>query len=310
MADSLCQRPGMISSENQAFKFAINFDAGLPQSVNFCLPTHSRMRPSIGIITCMNPIKLAYCRIFVSLSAAIIVVAGVGTGLFAQPAKTTKIVLAGDSTVTDSSGWGAGFSSLLSDGAVCVNLAVGGRSSRSFRTEGWWQKCLDEKPDILLIQFGHNDQPGKGAARESAAETDFRDHLRRYVDEARQIGCKPVLITSLTRRRWDENGKITPTLSEYAAATIVVAKEKNVPLLDLHRLSIQQCNAIGPEDFQEFESKTDDGFDHTHLNDAGGLLVGKLVARELVKILPEFSRYVDRAELHNLPPKSAGAGGE
>ncbi len=287
----------MISSENQAFKFAINFDAGLPQSVNFCLPTYSRMPPSIGNIASMNPIKLTYCRITGSLSAAIIVVAWAGADSFAQPAKATKIVLAGDSTVTDASGWGAGFSSLLTNGAKCVNLAVSGRSSRNFRTEGWWQKCLDEKPDILLIQFGHNDQPGKGEARESAAKTDFRDHLRRYVDEAQQIGCKPVLVTSLTRRRWDKNGQITPTLSEYAAATIVVAKEKNVPLLDLHRLSIQQCNAIGPDDFQEFEPKTDDGVDHTHLNAAGGQQVGKLVARELVKILPEFSRYVDQAKL-------------
>ena len=53
-------------------------------------------------------------------------------------------------------------------------------SSRSYRAEGWWQKCLDAKPDFLLIQFGHNDQPGKGPERESAANSAFRDHLRAF----------------------------------------------------------------------------------------------------------------------------------
>ena len=65
-----------------------------------------------------------------------------------------KIVLAGDSTVTDDSGWGAGFHSVFD----CTNLAKGGRSSRSYRTEGWWDKCLATKPNYLLIQFGHNDE--------------------------------------------------------------------------------------------------------------------------------------------------------
>ncbi|MDA1229246.1 MAG: lysophospholipase, partial [Planctomycetota bacterium] len=114
----------------------------------------------------------------------------------------TRIVLAGDSTVTDDSGWGKGFAELLPDRAECISLAKSGRSSRSYRTEGWWQKCLDAKPDYLLIQFGHNDQPGKGPERESAADGAFRDHLRAFVDEARCAGIKPVLVTSLTRRRW------------------------------------------------------------------------------------------------------------
>ena len=89
-------------------------------------------------------------------------------------AEKIRFVLAGDSTVTDDAGWGRAFAELLSDDAECINLAKSGRSSRSYRTEGWWQKCLDAKPRYLLIQFGHNDQPGKGPERESAAETDFR----------------------------------------------------------------------------------------------------------------------------------------
>lgn len=199
-----------------------------------------------------------------------------------------RIVLAGDSTVTIDAGWGTGFASLLNSGTQCVNLARGGRSSRSYRAEGSWQKCLDAKPEYLLIQFGHNDQPGKGPQRESAADGDFRDHLRDFVKEARAIGAQPVLITPLTRRRWTDDDRIQPTLSEYAQAASVVAKETNVPLLDLHRLSIDQCNAIGSEAFRAFEPMTENGADHTHLNPNGRVAVGRIVAKELVRLLPEF----------------------
>ena len=75
--------------------------------------------------------------------------------------ETIRFVLAGDSTVTDEAGWGKGFAELCSENVECINLAASGRSARSYRTEGRWQKCLDAKPDFLLIQFGHNDQPGK-----------------------------------------------------------------------------------------------------------------------------------------------------
>src|SRR5215212_8466901 len=73
-----------------------------------------------------------------------------------EPAKAAKlkIVLAGDSTVTDDAGWGKGFAARLAEGATCVNLAQGGRSSKSYRDEGWWDKCLAAKPGVVLIQFG------------------------------------------------------------------------------------------------------------------------------------------------------------
>ena len=199
-----------------------------------------------------------------------------------------KIVLAGDSTVTTHAGWGTGFCSMLQPAATCVNLAQGGRSSRSFRSEGWWQKCLDQKPDFLLIQFGHNDQPGKGPRRESAADGAFREHLCEYVDEAAAAGIRTVLITSLARRRWNADGYIDPTLAEYAAATRIVAREKGVPLLDLNRLSIEHCNSIGPEAYRAFEPMSERGVDHTHLNTKGSAVVGRIVAAELIRILPEL----------------------
>jgi pectinesterase len=195
--------------------------------------------------------------------------------------ETVRFVLAGDSTVTDDAGWGKGFAELCSENVECINLAASGRSSRSYRTEGRWQKCLDAKPDYLLIQFGHNDQAGKGPERESAAADAFRDHLRAFIDESRAVGIEPVLITPLTRRTWTKDGSIASTLTEYAEATMIVAKEKKVPLIDLHSLSIRHCEQLGPTAWRALEPMSGNGADHTHLNPEGGRAVAALVVTAL-----------------------------
>src|SRR6185369_3967647 len=103
----------------------------------------------------------------------------------AQPA---KIVLVGDSTVNDEGGWGPGLRASFGPQVEVVNLAMNGRSSKSFRDEGRWEPALALKPDYILIQFGHNDGPGKGPERETDPRTTFRGNMARYVDEARAAG--------------------------------------------------------------------------------------------------------------------------
>jgi lysophospholipase L1-like esterase len=232
-----------------------------------------------------SPALLLVCTCLASTSA-------VAQQTAASPSAQITIALVGDSTVADSSGWGPGFTQFLTGNARCVNLAAGGRSSKSFRTEGRWQKLLDLQPDYVLIQFGHNDQPGKGPERESPAATTFRTHLTRYVNEARQQGIKPVLLTSLTRRRWNAEGQITSSLAEYAQATTDVAQQTQTPLIDLHALSIRQCNAWGPEGFQLFEPVKDGKLDHTHLNSAGSVAVGQLVAEQLPIVVPDLKPFL------------------
>lgn len=207
--------------------------------------------------------------------------------------RPVRIVLAGDSTVTDQAGWGSGFESLFHDSVELINLAQGGRSSRSFRDEGFWQKCLEAEPDYLLIQFGHNDQPGKGLERESAADGAFREHLAVFVDEAHARNIKPILITPLTRRRWNPDGTIQPSLTEYAETTSLVASQKQVPLIDLHRLSIAQCEAMGVTAFRAFEPMTENGADHTHLNADGSVAVAWIVVSELVQRVPDLKPMVN-----------------
>lgn len=232
--------------------------------------------------------------------ACLLAVALSDRALHAEAAAQPKIVLAGDSTVTDESGWGAGFKTFFD----CTNLAKGGRSSRSFRTEGWWDKCLQAKPEYLLIQFGHNDQPGKGPERESKAETEFRQHLKAFVAEARQAGIKPVLVTSLERRRWNEQGRIVSTLSDYVAATTAVAQELSVPLIELNRLSIELYHRLGETEVRRLEPMSAEGADHTHLNAEGSAVIGEIVARELIQLYPNLADEL-RRELTEPSPSRA-----
>src|SRR4051812_6974067 len=126
-----------------------------------------------------------------------------------------RIALVGDSTVAVNGGWGPGFAERVGPAVECLNLARGGRSSRSYRDEGLWKGVIERKPDYILIQFGHNDQPGKGPERETDPATTYRQNMARYVDEARAVGARPILVTSLTRRRFNEQGKIESDLGPY-----------------------------------------------------------------------------------------------
>ncbi len=204
-----------------------------------------------------------------------------------------KIALAGDSTVAPNGGWGPGLAKWLRPEAQLVNLARGGRSSKSFRAEGFWKEVLDAKPSYVLIQFGHNDQPGKGLERETDPNTSFAQNLTRYVEEARAIGAKPVLLTSLSRRHFGKDGRIESDLTPYADAAKRVAAQNGVPLVDLHALSVAQLNAIGSVAAASFDRPVADATkpDRTHLSDAGSAATALLVARELRRVVPELARY-------------------
>ena len=202
-----------------------------------------------------------------------------------------RIVLCGDSTVASGSGWGDAFGELLAPSAECLNAARSGRSSKSYRDEGHWTKALAQKPAFVLIQFGHNDQPGKGPERQTDPATTFRDNLRRYIGEARESGATPILVTPLSRRIFGEDGKIKSTLTPYAEAAIAVAAEQKVPLVDLHTRSIEQLNQLGPAGSAEFNPTTKDGStDRTHLNEKGAMTTANLVADELRKVASDVAK--------------------
>ena len=169
----------------------------------------------------------------------------------AKPIAPKKIILVGDSTTQVNSGWGGSFCAThVSAFTACVNLARGGRSTYSYRAEGSWQNALNEMKapgytaTYVLIQFGHNDQPGK-PGRSTNLETEFPANLRLYVKEAREAGAVPVLLTPLTRRNF-VNGKLRDDLGPWAEKIRAVAAELKVPLIDLYARSQAAVQGIGP----------------------------------------------------------------
>jgi pectinesterase len=208
------------------------------------------------------------------------------------PGSSVRVVLVGDSTVTEDSGWGLGFRERAGEGVVVTNAAANGRSSKSYRDEGLWQRALAARGDYYLIQFGHNDQPGKGADRETNAATTFRENLKRYVEEVRAAGGTPILVTSLVRRTFDtQTGRITSTQQPYVAATRAVAEAERVPLVDLFSRSRELSELLGPRALEPFSARQPNGdVDTTHLNAVGSRIFARLVVRELRDVVPALGQ--------------------
>ncbi|MBO9545031.1 rhamnogalacturonan acetylesterase [Caulobacter sp.] len=174
--------------------------------------------------------------------------------------RAIKIVLIGDSTSAVQGGWGPSFCGWhVTSFAACINLARGGRSSGNYRAEGSWALAMDEiksggfTDTYVLIQFGHNDQPGK-PGRSTDLATEFPVNMKRYVDEVRAVGGKPILVTPLTRRQF-KDGKLQDDLGPWADAVRKVATETNTPLVDLHARSQAAVQAMVPVEAMKFAQR-------------------------------------------------------
>ena len=209
------------------------------------------------------------------------------------PAQTIRIALAGDSTVQDESGWGPGFTASFGAPVAVTNAARGGRSSKSFFSENRWAPVLAAKPKYVLLQFGHNDAPGKGPERETEPKTTYRANMSRYVDEAREAGSIPILITSIVRRNFNSDGKLrADNLVGYVEEVRRLAVEKNVALIDLYALTKVQAELLGDPGAEALGTKTANGKqDHTHLGPRGAMEIGAMAAMELVRLAPDLKPY-------------------
>jgi len=209
-----------------------------------------------------------------------------------------KIVLVGDSTVATEGGWGPGFCAVLTKNVTCVDLALNGRSSKSFRDEGAWKKAVAEHGDYYLIQFGHNDQK-PDPSRHTDADTTFIEQLKQYVADVRAIGGVPVIVTSLSRRTFVD-GKVKEDLKDYAVAARKAAAEEDITCIDLNALSTRLLNTMTQAQADEFDmtghadakaenaGKAAPALDRTHLNDKGKAVFGLMVADNLVRTQVEL----------------------
>ena len=231
----------------------------------------------------------------------------------------SKIILVGDSTAAVIGGWGPSFCAYhVTSFAACLNLARGGRSSGNYRWEGSWAVALGEmkapgyRNTWVLIQFGHNDQPGK-PGRSTDLVTGYPANLRRYVEEARSVGAKPILVSPLTRRSF-KNGHLVNDLAPWAEATRRVAAELHVPLLDLNADSAAAVEAMGTPASERFaqlprgsqptgqagpatastEIQVEPlavpklSYDDTHLGTEGANYFARMVTQELATAVPEM----------------------
>jgi len=213
------------------------------------------------------------------------------------PAQTApvRIILVGDSTVAPVNGWGPGFCEDVTAQVACVNMAKNGRSTRSYRAEGLWKNVMDAlgnnaeyRATWVFIQFGHNDQPGKPSPSDPAVE--FPANLRQFVREVRAAGARAVLITSLTRRTFND-GTLEDTLGPWAEATRKVAAEERIPVLDLNSDSAAAVQKMGSAEADKL-AMPEPSFDYTHLGEKGSVFFGRMVADELLRSVPELRPYI------------------
>lgn len=239
---------------------------------------------------------------------------------------TVTVHTIGDSTMADyventtrTRGWGEMLQTFFSSDVQVINYARGGRSSRSFCEEGRWDKVKENllPGDYVFIQFAHNDEKegGKDGAdgRGTAPWTTYKSYLEKYVDETRELGANPILVTPIVRRYFMENGTISPkgchdlgvspddSTLNYVRVMKHVAQVKQVPLLDMTALTKDFVERLGAEKTIKCIYVPTDG---THTQATGAACYAQLVARELQHlgilsdyVLPEIPLVLNPASL-------------
>ncbi len=219
--------------------------------------------------------------------------------------KKIKVWLIGDSTMSikekkayPETGWGMPFVNFWDSTVTVDNRAKNGRSSKSFIAENLWQPVYDnlKEGDYVFIQFGHNDESVDKKERYSTPDT-FKMNLVRYVKETREKNAIPILITPVSRRKFDADGKAIET-HVYSPLVREVAGELNVPLIDLDKRSIELYQQFGNENSKLLFNKLKPGEqpnypagidDNTHFNELGARLIAQIVLKEIRELKPELA---------------------
>src|SRR5450432_679627 len=211
--------------------------------------------------------------------------------------KKIKIWLIGDSTMSvkelkayPETGWGMPFVNFWDSTVTVDNRAMNGRSTRTFMEEKRWDPVVNDmqEGDYVFIQFGHNDEvPSK---KSYVPEKDFKVNLIKYITDTKNKKANPVLITPVARRKFDSAGHIEETHAVYAQIVRDVAKENNVPLIDLSEKAKALYQQLGPEASKYLfdylvpggnpnypEGKQDD----THFSELGARKIAELVLAEI-----------------------------
>lgn len=214
--------------------------------------------------------------------------------------KIPTLYLIGDSTVNNHTkgqlGWGDPLVQHFDPTKIkVVNSARGGRSSRTFLTEGLWDKVVVElKPgDYVLMQFGHNDggslndPKGRASIKGNGDETQevtnpatgaketvhsYGWYLRQYIHDAKAKGATPIVLSPVPRKIWKDEKTVARNSNDYGKWAAEAAKQESVSFVDLNDLIAVRYEMLG-----KAKVETLFGDEHTHTNAAGAELNAEMV---------------------------------
>lgn len=218
-------------------------------------------------------------------------------------------------------GWGMMLKNFFTEDVIVDNHALNGRSSKSFISEGHWQKVVEKiKPgDYVFIQFGHNDEKDD-PKRHTDPGTTFDENLRKFVKETRMRGGIPVLFNSVVRRIFTnsktavadddtrsnssadlvEGDTLVDTHGDYLLSPRNVARELDVPFVDANKITHDLEQGLGPDKSKklhmwylpnEVPSLPKGRQDNTHYNVYGAYVVAGLLADAVSDAVPELRQY-------------------
>jgi lysophospholipase L1-like esterase len=231
--------------------------------------------------------------------------------VFAEKKKKIKVWMIGDSTMANYeasraplAGWGMQFVYFFDSTVIVDNRARGGRSTRTFISEGRWQPIADsmEEGDYVLMQFGHNDEAKEERYIDRYTPVpDYKSNLIKFITETRHKKANPVIITPVTRMRFDKEGIQQETHKEYTTAAWEVGNEYKVPVIDLDARSRELLQKLGPANskllFMQLDSLEHPNYptgqkDNTHFNNYGARIIAQLVLAEIKKLNLELAERI------------------
>lgn len=226
----------------------------------------------------------------------------------------------GDSTVKNGDGTGKnqqwGWGSFMADyfdttKISIANHAIGGRSSRTFLTEGRWDKIMAnlKKGDYVIMQFGHNDggplddtARARGTIRGIGEESkevynpiqkrqevvhSYGWYMRKYIKDAKAKGAIPIVCSPIPRNDWKE-GKVNRSANSYSGWAEQVAKEEGAFFINLNELVAAKYEEMGADAVKPFFP-----VDHTHTNREGAQLNAQIVAAKLKELkIADLNKYM------------------
>lgn len=227
----------------------------------------------------------------------------------------TNIFLAGDSTMTDQdlepwASWGQFFTAYINQKASVSNYAASGASLHSFKGRNRWEKIIHllQPNDYVFIGFAHNDQKRKGEG--IGAWESYTNLLTEFVNEIKERGGKPIILTPVQRRFFIKSGRLKPTHGDYPNAIRALTEKLKLPLIDLTKMTTvlyeSWGDSISRKAFVQYPAHTFSGQDkvledNTHFNSFGANEIALCVLKGLLELETGIETFIVNPNLNYYP---------